>query len=83
MDERLKKRIIAFYVGGVMNTLLGLYMVMEGEKFLAPDTVRWLTIVFFVFAAVDFYFPHALRKKWQADHAGRQAAGSNDPPQPS
>jgi hypothetical protein len=78
MDEKLKKRIIAFYVGGVVNSLLGLYVLLEGEKFLAPDTQRWLIVIFFVFAAVDFYFPHALRKKWLADRAATQAHDGND-----
>jgi len=81
MDERLKKRIIAFYVGGVVNSLLGLYVLIEGGRFLEPDTVRWLTIVFFVFAAVDFYFPYALKKKWLADHPDGRPPGSNDPVQ--
>ena len=72
MDERTKKRIIMFYVGGIINALLGLYVVIEGASFLAPDTVRTLAIIFFVFAAVDFYFPHAIKKKWFADQAKRQ-----------
>ena len=83
MDERLKKRIIAFYVGGVINALLGLYVLVEGGKFLAPDTARWLIVVFFVFAAVDFYFPHAIKKKWLADQASRQARDGSGPVQRS
>ena len=83
MDEMLKKRIIAFYVGGVVNTLLGLYVLIEGGKFLAPDTQRWLLAIFFVFAAIDFYFPHALRKKWLADRAAGRVPDRNDPVQRS
>ena len=83
MDEKLKKRIIAFYVGGVVNTLLGLYVLIEGGKFLAPDTQRWLLSIFFVFAAIDFYFPHALRKMWLADRAAGRVPDRNDPVQRS
>ena len=83
MDEKLKRKIMLFYAGGIINALLGLYVLIEGLSFLPADTARTLAIIFFVFAAVDFYFPHALKKKWQADHAGRQAPGSNDPAQPS
>ncbi len=72
MEERLKKRIIAFYVGGVVNALLGLYVLIEGPRFLPPETVSWLSIVFLVFAVVDFYFPYAIRKKWQAGNAGQE-----------
>jgi len=71
MDEKLKKRIITFYVGGVINALLGMYVLMEGNRFLEPDTVRLLTIVFLVFAVVDFYFPYAIKKKWMAENPSR------------
>jgi uncharacterized membrane protein len=72
MDERLKKRIIAFYVGGIANTLLGLYVFYEGGRFLPVETVQWLSLVFMLFAVVDFYFPYALKKKWLAENASRQ-----------
>ena len=81
MDERLKKRIIAFYIGGIVNTLFGLYVFMEGHRFLPEETVRWLTLVFLVFAVVDFYFPYAIKKKWLAEQANRQAQGGGDPAQ--
>ena len=77
MDEKLKRRIIAFYVGGIINALLGLYVLIEGTKFLPSETVRWLGIVFLVFAVVDFYFPYALKKKWLADNAGKQTQGGD------
>jgi uncharacterized membrane protein YfcA len=64
MDERLKKRILMFYLGGVINAFLGLYVVIEGRAFLSPETVRWLALFFFAFAAVDFWFPRVLKKKW-------------------
>jgi uncharacterized membrane protein len=72
MDERLKKRIIAFYVGGIVNALIGLYVFFEGGKFLPPETVQWLSLVFLVFAVVDFYFPYAIKKKWLAENASAQ-----------
>jgi len=64
MDERLKKRILMFYLAGVINAFLGLYVVFEGRAFLPPDTARWLALFFLAFAAVDFWFPRVLRKKW-------------------
>ena len=69
MDPRLKKRIMLFYLGGVINAFLGLYVVIEGRAFLAPETVRWLALFFFAFAAVDFWFPSVLKKKWQEAQA--------------
>lgn len=82
MDERMKRRIVVFYVGGVINGLLGLYVLIEGVKFLPPETARWVGIVFLVFAAVDFYFPYVIRKKWLAENAGKQTQGG-DPVQRS
>ena len=82
MDEKLKKRMVAFYIGGIINALLGLYVLIEGLSFLPPATARTLAIVFLVFAAVDFYFPHAMKKKWLADNAGKQGQ-SIDPIQRS
>jgi hypothetical protein len=64
VDERLKKRIYAFYFAGVVNVLLGLYVLIEGLSFLPRNTVLILVLFFFGFAAVDFYFPRAMKKKW-------------------
>jgi len=92
MDPRLKKRIMLFYMAGVINAFLGLYVVIEGRAFLPPDTLRWLALFFFTFAAVDFWFPRMLRKKWeeaQAQLAAQRGAvpsrgesgGAKDPEQ--
>lgn len=72
MDPRLRNRILMFNFAGVINALLGIYVVIEGRNFLPPDTVRWLALFFFVFAAVDFWFPVLLKKKWE--EAQRQRA---------
>ena len=73
MDERLKKRILMFYLAGVINAFLGLYVAIEGRAFLPPETVRWLALFFFVFAAVDFWFPRVLKKKWLEERARQEA----------
>jgi len=71
MDPRLRKRIMMFYLAGVINAFLGLYVVIEGRAFLPADTVRWLALFFFAFAAVDFWFPSVLKKKWREAQAQR------------
>ena len=80
MDEKLKRKIMLFYAGGIVNALLGLYVLIEGLSFLPADTARTLAIVFFLFAAVDFYMPYSLKNKWLADNAGKQGQGT-DPAQ--
>lgn len=82
MDDKLKRRIIMFYIGGIINALLGLYVLIEGASFLSSGTARILVLVFAAFAAVDFYFPYVLKRKWLADHAGKQTQ-DNDPIQRS
>lgn len=78
MDDKLKRKIMLFYAGGIINALLGLYVLIEGLSFVPPDTARTLAIIFLVFAAVDFYLPYSLKQRWLADHGGRQAQ-ANDP----
>ena len=80
MDERLKRRILMFYLAGVINAFLGLYVVIEGRAFLPPETARWLALFFFAFAAVDFWFPSVLKKKWLEAQAklGAQRRASRD-----
>ena len=78
MDEKVKRRIMWFYIGGVINGVLGIYVLINGTTFLPPDTAHMLVAVFLVFAAVDFYMPYAIKKKWMADNAARTQGG--EPP---
>ncbi|MGE5525506.1 MAG: hypothetical protein ACM3SS_17470 [Rhodospirillaceae bacterium] len=73
MDEKLKRRIVMFYMAGVINLVLGLYVLFQGGNFLDPSKVTTLSLFFFAFAAVDFYFPYAMKKKWRDEQA--KAAG--------
>lgn len=77
MDERFKKRILAFNVAGVINLVLGVYVLLQGPAFLPRDTVLLLVLFFLGFAVVDFYFPYAMKKKWLEDQA-RRAASRNE-----
>ena len=75
MDERLKKKILMFHVAGVINLALGLYVLIAGPGFLPQNTVFWLALFFLAFAALDFWFPRMLRKRWaemMAKHAEQQ-----------
>jgi protein-S-isoprenylcysteine O-methyltransferase Ste14 len=80
MDPRLQKRIMLFYLAGVINAILGVYVVIEGRAFLPAENVRWLALFFFAFAAVDFWFPRVLKRKWsdmQAQAAAKAASAKN------
>ena len=74
MNDRLKRRIFLFYAAGVVNVFLGVYVLVEGTNFLPRETATWLVVFFLGFAAVDFYFPRAMKKKWEEEQARLQAA---------
>ncbi|MDH4152106.1 MAG: hypothetical protein OEV67_16520 [Betaproteobacteria bacterium] len=63
MDPRLKKRIYVFYFAGVLNLVLGFYVLFFGGD-LAASTRNVMMFFFFGFAAVDFWFPQQLKKKY-------------------
>lgn len=64
MDPKLKKRIYAFYFAGVINLILGVYVLVAGTSMVPRSTAILLVLFFFGFAAVDFYFPKMMIKKW-------------------
>lgn len=75
IDPRLKKRMMLFYLAGIFNAVLGTYILFEGRRFLDQNTALLLVFFFFGFAAVDFYFPRVMKRKWlemQAQRAAQQ-----------
>jgi hypothetical protein len=73
IDPRLKKRMVMFYLAGIFNAVIGVYILLEGRKFLPEGTILLLVVFFFAFAAVDFYFPRVMKRKW-LEHQARLAA---------
>ncbi len=80
MDQRVRKRITMFYLAGFINALLGLYVLFQGASFLPSDKVTMLSFLFFIFAAVDFYFPQAIKKKWRKDQEKAAQAQAGQQP---
>ena len=77
MDDKFKRRIIAFYFAGFVNLVLGLYVLVQGRALVEPT--MWLVLLFFFFgfAAVDFWFARNLKKKWMEayqEHLAKQQA---------
>lgn len=77
IDERLKKRIYAFYLAGAFNLVLGVWVLFYGEG-LEGSTRNIMLAFFFGFAALDFWFPSLMKKK-VAEYQ-RQAAQLQNPP---
>ena len=74
MDDRIRKRVLAFYFAGFLNLILGLYVLLYGRNLVEQGTWYLLLAFFFGFAAVDFWFARNLRKNWTQARA-RLAAG--------
>jgi cadmium resistance protein CadD (predicted permease) len=69
MDDRLKKRIYMFYAAGVVNLIIGLYVLIFARG-IVPDDKFWLIVGFFLgFAAIDFVMPYLMKQKWVQDQA--------------
>lgn len=85
MDERIRKRITLFYIAGAVNLAIGGYVVLFGRGFLSGEQYYMVAGFFLGFAALDFYFPRLIRKKWleeQAKHQAQRQATGGQPPQP-
>lgn len=61
--------MLAFYFAGVVNLVIGLYVLVAGGAHMGQGTALLIGLFFVGFAAVDFYFPRAMRKKWLEDQA--------------
>lgn len=86
MPDRLKKRIYMFYAAGVVNLLIGVYILLAGRSFLPEDKITMLLLFFLGFAAVDFWMPQMMKKKWQEEQKKfeqqqRPAGTPGTPPQ--
>jgi len=83
MDPRLKKRIYTFYFAGALNLVLGCYVLFFGGE-LSSSARNIMMLFFFGFAAVDFWFPQQLKKKFaeqMAEHQRTQQAQAEQPVQ--
>ena len=84
MPERLKKRIYLFYAAGVVNLLIGVYVLFFGRSFLPEDKITMLVLFFLGFAALDFWMPVMMKKKWLQEQKKfdqqRKAMDTQPPP---
>ncbi|MEQ1772705.1 MAG: hypothetical protein ABL891_02875 [Burkholderiales bacterium] len=84
MDDKTKKRIYMFYAAGVVNLLIGAYILFFGRDFLPEDKITMLILFFLAFAALDFWMPIMMKKKAAQDiaklEAQRKAMGTQGAP---
>jgi hypothetical protein len=64
VEEKLKRRMMWFYVAGIANLVLGMYILIRGPALLGQEQAMTVMLVFFVFAGINFYFPRLMWKQW-------------------
>lgn len=67
MPDRMKKRIYLFYIAGVVNLLMALAVLIFGRGVVPDDKIMWIVAFFTGFAAIDFWMPMMMKKKWAED----------------
>lgn len=63
LDEKLKKRVYVFYFAGLLNLVLGFWVLLYGGD-LEQGTRTVMMLFFFGFAAVDFWMPQQMKRKY-------------------
>ena len=79
MNDAIKKKIVLFYIGGILNAMFGLYVVFEGPNLLPPDQVRILSLAFLAFTAINFLMATYLKRKVQAAAAAQAQNDDRSP----
>lgn len=63
---RLKKRMIMFYFAAGLNLVMALWVMSVGAGQAAGGTLWIVTLIFLVFAGLNFYMARRLRNYWAA-----------------
>ena len=71
---RAQNAVDAAVLAGVVNLLIGLYVLVAGAAHMGQGTALLVAFFFLGFAAVDFYFPRAMRKRWLEEQTRLRAA---------
>lgn len=81
--QRLRKRILMFYFAAGLNLLMGLWVMSAGAGQVGGGTLSVITLIFLLFAGLNFYMARSLRKQWDArSRAAASSAGAAPQAQP-
>ena len=64
--RRLRKRMLMFYFAAGVNLVMSLWVLSVGASSAAGGTLAIVVLIFFAFAALNFYMARVLRKQWDA-----------------
>jgi hypothetical protein len=62
--DSLRKRILLFYFAGGINLFMGVYVMSAGAGTVDSGTLLTISLVFIVFAVLNFYVARKLRTRW-------------------
>ena len=62
--ERLRKRILMFYFAAGINLVMALWVMSVGATQAASGMLVIIVLIFFAFAALNFYMARRLRRQW-------------------
>ena len=71
----VRKRVLMFYFAAGLNLLMGFYVITAGSAVAERGTVWLISLVFLVFAGLNYYMARTLAKRWEAQM--RQQDGTN------
>ena len=76
LHSRLRKRMLMFYFAAGINLVMAVWIAAVGSTQVASGTVWTVMLIFFAFAALNFYMARVLQKQWDAHvRQIRQQAG--------
>jgi len=75
--ERLRKRILMFYFAAGINLVMGLWVMSVGATQAASGMLVIIVLIFFAFAALNFYMARKLKKQWD-DHVRQHQPKAGD-----
>jgi len=79
LQKKLKNRMLAFYFAGVVNLVIGLYVLFYGAAHMSRGMALLVALFFLGFAALDFYFPRMMQKRWWEEQSRAGGQGGVPP----
>ena len=62
--ERLRKRMLMFYFAAGINLVMALWVLSVGAMQAASGMLVIIVLIFFAFAALNFYMARRLKAQW-------------------
>ena len=74
---RLRKRMLMFYFAAGINLVMALWVLSVGSGKVEAGTLWLIVLIFFAFAALNFYMARVLKRQWD-NHLRQHAPQSSD-----